>query len=414
MRLSKNLIIAIISLVVLTAIFACVVLVIYLNSYIITYDLNGGELSETETRVWVGSEYSLPTPTKQGYAFAGWYLDGKYFSPEGIWQIESDVVLTAKWGLSDEHGVVYNEVDGGYSIERYNGAVENIVILPEEYNGKPVVGLNSDALDLLKDRASEVEEGFIKVYVPATAISEEGASAFDGLVVCRYNTVGKDDFIYLEGESTNAVVGYMGTYNSVLIPEEYNGKQVNAIGAYAFYGSSAYVNAEADEFCRIFIPETVTSVGKGAFDLCGGSKASLYYLSSEGPLEIIDLSRLYSWLEKVAIDSDNEQLIDVITQIRPAFDWGEHSSANYYVRFDANGGEVLKNVTVNGETVTVKVKDTTFKKNKPYALPEPTREGYAFVGWYHDGTLVAQAGNSWVFNTHVELVAEWTEIQKEG
>jgi hypothetical protein len=230
--------------------------------------------------------------------------------------------------MSDERGIVYNEAEGGYSIERYNGSVENIIILPKEYNGQPVVGINDDALDLLKNRADEVEEGFIKVYIPDTAVGEEDLSAFDGLVVCRYNTVGKDEFIYLEGESTTTVVGYLGAYKSLLIPEKYNGKTVDTIGSYAFYGSAAYVSAEEDVFCRILLPETVTTVGKGAFELCKGARASLYYVSENGPLEVIDQARLRAWLEKVKIAERNEQLVDVITFVCPAFGWGAYTSAD--------------------------------------------------------------------------------------
>ena len=309
----------------LTVVFAAVVLIVYFNSYIVTYNLDGGIMEETETRVWVGSEYSLPTPTKDGAAFAGWYLDGEYFSPEGIWNIESDVVLTAQWGLSDELGVVYVQVDGGYVIDSYVGAVENVIVLPKEYNEMPVVGIKENAFDMLKNRLDEVEENFIKVYVPDTAITGEGTSVFEGVFLCPYNTVGKDDFIYLEGNSSTVVVGYLGTYHSIVVPETYNGKTVVGVGNYAFYGTSAYVNTEAEEFCRILLPETVVSVGKSAFELCSGARASLYYINDNGPLEMIDRSRLQAWLDKVVVADGNEQLVDVLTFVRPAFGWDAYT-----------------------------------------------------------------------------------------
>ena len=40
------------------------------GSFVVTYDLAGGTMEETETRVWLDSEYVLPIPSKRGYAFA--------------------------------------------------------------------------------------------------------------------------------------------------------------------------------------------------------------------------------------------------------------------------------------------------------------------------------------------------------
>ncbi len=420
LRLSRNLIIAIFSLFLITVISVTVVMIIYFNSYIVTYDLDGGEMDETETRVWAGSEYSLPSPTKQGYAFAGWYLEGKYFLPEGVWEIEDDVTLTAKWGLRDENGVVYNKVDNGYVIESYNGGVVSNIVFPLKYNGEPVVGIVPHALDMLKGRMNDALEGFVKVYIPSTAIAEQQLSLFEGIMACRYNSVDRNGFIYLENESSVKVVGYTGNYGkSILVPADYKGKPIDGIGCFAFYGSEKFFNGEITDFYRILIPESVTTVGEKAFALCNEIKASIYYVKDGKARELIDLSRLYDWIEKAKISTGNDELVKVITQILPAFGWSEYTSANYYVRFNANGGEIVKKVqTVNssGETVsiTVKIKDTTLKKNKSYTLPTPTREGYTFDGWCYGETLVPQEGTRWGYDTHVELSAKWTEIQKEG
>lgn len=420
MRLSRKLIITIFSLFLIIAISVTVVMVMYFNSYIITYDLDGGKMEETETRVWVGSEYSLPTPTKKGYAFAGWYLDGKYFLSDGTWEIEGDITLTAKWGLRDENGVIYNKGEKGYVIESYSGGIDTNIILPAKYNGEPVVGITPHALDMIKIRISDSPYGFAKVYIPSTALTQEQLSNFEGVMANRYSSVDREGFIYLENESSVSVVGYIGSYgSSILVPIEYNGKTVDSIGQYAFYGSEKLFKGETTDFFRILIPETATSFGEKAFYFSNGIKVSLYHIKNGKTRELIDLSRLYDWIKKSKISPGNEELIKVVTQIVPAFGWSEHSSANYYVRFNTNGGEIVETVTVednSGETisVTVKITDKTLKKKKPYELPVPTREGFNFVGWYCDEKLVPNAGKEWCFDTHVELTAKWVEIQKEG
>jgi len=195
LRLSKNLIIAIVSLLAVTVISVTVVMVIYFNSYIVTYDLDGGVMEETETRVWVGSEYSLPSPTKNGYAFAGWYLDGKYFMAEGIWELERDVKLTAKWGLRDSGGVIFDKNDKGYIIESYSGDVSSNVVLPLKFNGEPVVEVKSVVFDLLKSRVKESSVGFIKVYVPSTAKIEYKPTENEGLILSKYTALDPAGFV---------------------------------------------------------------------------------------------------------------------------------------------------------------------------------------------------------------------------
>ncbi|MBR6515240.1 MAG: InlB B-repeat-containing protein [Bacilli bacterium] len=49
-----------------------------------------------------GDEITLPTPTKDGYTFNGWYLNDKLFT-ENVWSFDSDVTLVAKW--------IANEID---------------------------------------------------------------------------------------------------------------------------------------------------------------------------------------------------------------------------------------------------------------------------------------------------------------
>lgn len=420
MKLSRNLIIAIFSLLVLTVASVTVVMVVYFNSYIITYDLDGGEMDENETRVWVGSEYSLPTPTKAGYAFAGWYLKDQYFLSEGIWEIEDDVTLTAKWGLRDDIGVIYNKGDDGYIIESFNGSVSSNIVLPMKYNGEAVVGIKAGALDVLNDRVKDVAQGFIKVYLPSNIAVDRELSLGESIFVCRYNAVDNKGFIYLEEESGVSVVGYNGAYTSdIVIPEIYNGKPVTAVGDYGFYGTEKYLIGETDDFYRILMPECIKAVGKNAFGLCNGIKASLYNTKNGKLLEIIDLSRLFDWLTVVSVSKGNDDLVKVVTQIMPAFGWSEHTSANYYVRYNTNGGEILKKMTIvnkkgENETVTVNVKDATLKKNKSYTLPTPTREGYTFAGWYYGEKLVPVKGTSWGFDNHVEITAKWIAIQKEG
>lgn len=60
---------------------------------------NGSEVTEITTDE-DGNIKDLPTPTKKGYKFLGWYLDGKKVDSTTV--VDEDVTLTAKWEKEEE------------------------------------------------------------------------------------------------------------------------------------------------------------------------------------------------------------------------------------------------------------------------------------------------------------------------
>jgi uncharacterized repeat protein (TIGR02543 family) len=73
------------------------------KTYTIAYSLSGGQFTnQAPTTFTVGQELSLITPTKVGYEFSGWYLDGNLstaFNPNNL-PIQN-ITLHAKWALID-------------------------------------------------------------------------------------------------------------------------------------------------------------------------------------------------------------------------------------------------------------------------------------------------------------------------
>ncbi len=66
------------------------------KTYVITFDADGGSLSVTEQTVTFNGAYTLPTPTKKGFIFLGWY-DGETEYTGGTWTTAKEVTLKAKW-----------------------------------------------------------------------------------------------------------------------------------------------------------------------------------------------------------------------------------------------------------------------------------------------------------------------------
>ncbi len=74
------------------------------KKYQINLELNSTEadISTTQTELTFDQVVDIPTPTREGYYFDGWYLDAEcngvgYFTNQSIWDIAQDITLYAKW-----------------------------------------------------------------------------------------------------------------------------------------------------------------------------------------------------------------------------------------------------------------------------------------------------------------------------
>ncbi|MBO5262217.1 MAG: InlB B-repeat-containing protein [Clostridia bacterium] len=372
---------------------------------IVTFDLDGGTMDTTQVRVMQGKEYSLPTPTKDGYAFAGWYFGETLVSMTGKWQYHEDIMLKAKWEIFDELGFIYKKVENGYVIEEYRGEAKELIIVPKTYNNSPIVSIDEKAFKHLEASIPKSPNGYIKVLVPSTAVSNEDLVRFgQKLMINRYSAVGENGLIYLENNNDVSVVGFNGSYSTdIVIPETFNSKPVKTIGSYTFFGSLNHLDSNRAEFLKVLIPLNVENVGYGAFAYCRGMKALLYRMVDGMPVEIVqpdiaDYTARLDWLLKAKISEGNDNLVQLICVTSSSFGWSEYSNATYFVRFNGDGGYVDKSYMI-------------LKKKGKYSLPTPVREGYTFDGWYNGETLVPQEGEKWGFKTFVELTAKWTEIQ---
>ena len=82
------------------------------NTYTVTFDANGGTVSPTSNNATYGSSFALPTPTRTGYTFAGWSNGSiTYTDSSVIWSTASNTTLTAKWTINT-YTVTFN-ANGG-------------------------------------------------------------------------------------------------------------------------------------------------------------------------------------------------------------------------------------------------------------------------------------------------------------
>jgi len=83
------------------------------NTYHISFNPNGGSSSNLSMDMTYDTNYTLPTPTKTGYTFLGWY-DGSTKYTSGISKISDNIELLAKWEAKS-YTITYNPNGGTVS-----------------------------------------------------------------------------------------------------------------------------------------------------------------------------------------------------------------------------------------------------------------------------------------------------------
>ena len=82
--------------------------------YTVTFDANGGALSTNTKDVTNGSSFGiLPTPTKSGYVFDGWYSDSELtneITENSVVDLNGNIILYAKW--TNTYTIVFNSNGG--------------------------------------------------------------------------------------------------------------------------------------------------------------------------------------------------------------------------------------------------------------------------------------------------------------
>lgn len=125
--------------------------------YTITYKLNEGTFDPTAvpTSYNAYTSFELPTPTREGYEFVGWYTDATYDTPasnDGTYKISTDTILYANWveavsGITHANNTLYISSYEGLKVFRdiVNGSLKSNITIPgDAANSGASVTCNAD------------------------------------------------------------------------------------------------------------------------------------------------------------------------------------------------------------------------------------------------------------------------------
>ena len=100
------------------------------NEYTIVLYPDGGDVDETTITINYDSSYVLPTPTKSGYIFDGWYDDLTKVDNSGTWKYTTNKTFTAHW-LIVTYSITYILIGGASNSNPEIYTVEDSFTLQE-------------------------------------------------------------------------------------------------------------------------------------------------------------------------------------------------------------------------------------------------------------------------------------------
>ena len=347
----------------------------------VKWELNGGKVTVTLPTKIEGSAYTLPTPTKEGYIFLGWYdkndtsgnkLTSLAVGYKGtVYALWREAKVT--WVLNG--GKVYEEVTAGSKVEvpsqneliaafmaDYNKYFNQSIATTRAIDNFLYYGstLSLDVTKMMTDSKSGWK--WLGDYVQKI-VTAQGAVALDAEVNWRCNL------------SAFFTASHIDTYPT--------SADFTTAGNEEAWGP-AYQDAHADEATG----GTTTKV-----EVTLPSKITSTYTI---PTPEKEGSTFVGWY-------DNANGTGTALKTLPAYYDG-----TVYAIWKANVEEDVK-WELNGGTVSVTLPSKI--EGSAYTLPTPVKEGYVFLGWYDNAAGTGTALTSLPVGYKGTVYALWREAK---
>ena len=346
--------------------------------YVITLDPNEGTVSKTTVEVKFGKYYSLPTPTRTGYEFDGWY-NGSTQVSNGTWYTPNDLKLVAHWSI-ENYTITYN-LDGGVnnSLNLPTYTINSTVTLQEPtkqghtFAGWTYSGQTTPVKNVTIARGTTGAKTYTANWTPNTYTITYDANG---------GTYSKVTETVIYGQ-------YFKPSDATRTGYNFNNWHYDTGKGYHEEYCSDYYNIASDvTLVAWWNAETY----KITYDANGGSISSttqsVFY---DSPYTLRTPTRsgytFKGW--KNGTDDFTSGKWTLTFDVTLVAQWETNT---YSITYDANGGEVSKT-------------SDSIQFDSDLTLPTPERVGYTFIGWYNGSTKYDSG--TWKTANHITLTAKW-------
>lgn len=280
------------------------------EKYTIQFVMNGGNSIDAVT-VEQGNSITLPTPTKDGFIFVGWFenkdLTGAYLTSP--YTPNENLTLYAKWQEQTQPVKQYTvafETNGGTTVHAMTTDEGKSITLPTTTNG-----------------VYEFKGWYDNAGLTGNALTSPYTPTGDITLYAKWEEIVIPELTYaLNNDSQSyTVTGFKNeeSVTEITIPKKYNTKPITAIGDGAFQNCNGLTSIiipdsvmtigkdsfrECNGILSIKIPNSVTSIGEGAFYFCQNLKSIIIGNSVMTIGEAAFDS--CSSLENITVDNENK------------------------------------------------------------------------------------------------------------
>ena len=400
------------------------------NSWVVTLDHNDGTGEKSSVNVPFGYRLAYPDiPQRSGYVFAGWYTDSACTEKYGFrGDITGDITLYAKWvAPAKENAITVGAntwvVLNGTEIQYYAFVPlvsERVTVYTEGNRDTYGYLYDSSMTPIVYDDDSGSDQNFSYTYnVTAGSLYYVGirgysSSSMEAVQLCISGTqkpysaatASGTGYCYGDGHTETATVTYGVAYTLPTPPREgytflgwYNGATKVESGVWDIAGNVTLVprwkaaehtvtlNPNGGTVSQTTVsvaydtPYTLPTPEREGYDFLGWYDGNNIKYAGGTWHGNADVSLVAQWTVKTYnLTLSNTERKDIV------------------VTFDNN---------YSGSTPST----VTLEDGEPLSYPtEPTRNGYAFIGWFTDSSCTTRYNFTGTVTDNMTLYAGWKQI----
>ena len=362
-------------------------------TFYISFRLNGGAFEEDilDVEVQYGGEYTLPTPTREGYTFTGWTLDGEDFPATGTYTKTNAIRVAANWEVTKFTVQFKNGDEVLETQEVEDGSTATAWNKPEA--GYEVVGIYTDA---------EMKNAY-----DFSAAVTQNLTLYVKIQPKTFNII-----VNLDGDPGVDTTAVYGQEYSIATPVRngyifkgflFNDQPFAATGTYTYTSDiTIMVDWEKDE-----------AFNKSTVSFYDGDKeiSALEKIVENGTRlsNLIDAPAkvgytFAGWYTDAALKTAFVDGMEVVADLAL---YAKYEANTYTITVGLDGGEV------DGETSLI----IPVVYGEEYTIPErPIKNGYEFVGYTVTVSGIIsefEPSGTYVYAENIVVTAKWSALKAD-
>ncbi len=352
---------------------------------LVIFEENGGaEIEDVEISI-SSTSVQLPTPTREGFTFDGWFLDAELTQPFTLASLltqNASLTLYAKWVSDVTLYTITYEVNGGTTVSAESHAAGVTITAPTAptKEGYTFGGWYTDAL---------LTTAYTFTTMPASNLT----------LYAKWNVIIVNQTISFEENGGSVVADITAPVGSAVTPPEHPTKVGHTFaGWYTDIAlTTAYTFGVMPSTALTLYAKWTVNNYTITFEENGGSVVADitqgYHTAVTAPATPTREGYTFAgWYSDIALTTAYTFTTMPASNVTLYAKW---TLNNYTITFEENGGSGVMDITQGYNTAVT-------------APAEPLREGHTFAGWYSDIALTTAYTFTTMPASNLTLYAKWT------